>query len=742
MKTLYRKNDKIQFINPYTFIPIRKEDGGKKTDIRKQYPREGARLHTGYLKCDIYVKTPLAIPDTEPGMAEEIDLKDDDAEKSKIHMKYPFFSYGEGPDRKLAIPGSSIRGEIRSLFEAATDSCMSTLRPDTKLSRRIENRKAYGPGILKRENGEWRLYDAKRYILASRDVEVVNGTGYTQCDAFNRIQDYSFIKVEQDKKDGKWYRYIVTSDNTKLKWGDKVSFSVYKELNGENLTYRKRNHKIWEGIVESISKVEEPGEKSIKEKTGYVYVGEMCGTNKHGESVFECKKNPENIGSEKLERAFQDLLKTLDIYQDEGINKTKGHSGYKAFEEIDMADRAAVPLWYKYENGKVYLSFAAIGRAMYDTSLNELAGDKKPCEKRGQLCEACALFGMASQEEKFGSRIRFTDAVQKGTDEIKTEEVTLQVLGEPRYSYLPFYAKNNVNSYDEPEAEISGRKFYWHNLRTADHDCIYHMEEQNALNNTMELVMPEEHPLFEFTVYYDGITEEQLEKLIWCINLGENKKEGEMVQGTMAHKIGHGKPLGLGSVKFFITRQEERVFEKGEYEWVEQKILPKKENPGMKNYDILLKIMDMEEPLKSQTEKNLAEEIKIEYPDVRGPKGRRLPEKRKNEEARHNWYSQNKIEKSPMSLPEPLNEDQALSVFQKVPWVKGDEYDAEVSGFNKKKTVAYIKVEGRVEGQIYYKDVKGAECGKIDSRLRKGRKIEVVFKEQKDGHLNFCLAEE
>ena len=376
--------------------------------------------------------------------------------KKQEHMAYPFFSYGEGSDRKFAIPGSSIRGELRSVFEAATDSCMSTLRPDTKLSRRVDCR-----------------------------------------------------------------------------------------------------YPIWAGIAEQVSKIDGKDSRVSKKATGYVYVGEMFAMKKHGESIFQCKEEVKNIGTEELEHTFRDLLETLEIYQDTGINKTKGHSGYKALG--DVMGMQAIPLWYSPDNGKISLSLASLGRDMYETSLNELVGTKAPCEKKQHLCEACALFRMAAQEDKFGSRIRFTDALAIG--ECETQTATISVLGQPRYSYLSFYEKNNADSYDASGAEISGKKFYWHNLKAATDDSIYKMTEKNQFNSTMELVMSEtEKPLLEFTVYYDGITKKQLDRLIWCINFGDNTKEGKM-----AHKIGHRKPLGLGSVKFIITEHRERIFTNDQY---------------------------------------------------------------------------------------------------------------------------------------------------------------------------------
>lgn len=731
MAATYRQREDIRFINPYTFVPVQEKNGGERTDINQQYHEKD--LHTGYLECSIYVKTPLAVPDTEKR-----------EEKENEHVSYPFFSYGDGEDKKLAIPGSSIRGTIRSVFEAATDSCMSTIRPDTKLSRRVDNKHPYDPGVLKKENGEWRLYKANRYLLAShKDGNEKKRLGYRECKETAELKQESYVGIVRSPEG---YRYARMADGTKLRWGDRVDFSIYKDKAGKNISHMSRGHLIWEGIADEVTKVKNEDTGSGKTLTGYVYIGEMFADKKHGESLFCCEKEPEKYASDELKKALEELKETLEIYRDKAINKTEGHSSYKDFERTEWMQ--AIPLWFKKkENGKVSLSLAAIGRTMYDTRLNDLADKKDACSNKNNLCEACTLFGMAGQEEKFGSRVRFTDAEEIG--KCRTESKTLSVLGQPRHSYLPFYAKGKIESYDDADTGIAGRKFYWHNLKAAKDDGAYAMSEKNGLNSTMELVMPdEENALFHFNVYYDGITESQLKKLIWCINLGENNKDG-----SMGHKLGHGKPLGLGSVKMIVEERCERRFQDGRYEWErdDSDTLVTKGDPGMVNYKILMKILNMDEPLKSHREVFPMEEIAIEYPDVRDPEGNRFPEKRKkNEDARHNWYSQNKKDKKPITLPKPLEKDQGLPIYQKIrgqgdhyqekDYIKeGCVYSATVTGYNDKKTSAYIKVNGQVKGSIYFRDVKGAEYGKIDEILPIKQEVKVILKEKKEKYVNFSL---
>ncbi|HQH33761.1 MAG TPA: hypothetical protein PLA84_09550, partial [Petrotogaceae bacterium] len=59
---------------------------------------------------------------------------------------------------------------------------------------------------------------------------------------------------------------------------------------------------------------------------------------------------------------------------------------------------------------------------------------------------------------------------------------------------------------------------------------------------------------FTFKVYFDRINEEELKKLVWTLTLGSN-------ENTNCHKMGKGKPIGLGSVKIKVDKVIERKVE-------------------------------------------------------------------------------------------------------------------------------------------------------------------------------------
>lgn len=632
MRPKYIRKKTVKFINPYTFVPTPK---GQRINRDAAGAIGLDRLHTGVLHCRLYVRTPLGIPDT----AEERPGEND-------HKVYPFFSYIENQKRIPVIPGSSLRGAIRSVFETATDSCFSTLRENTGLSKRVGNREAYKPGILKWINGNWHLYQAERYLLAV-NPEILNKDGRKS--NYTRYEDLPadvYVNIMQKEKDG--FRIARTQSGEELRFGDLIEFRPYIEGKG---IYKKNGYLIWNGVARDIRKKSTESICQNGKKVGLVYIGETFARKKHGESVFVSKGEVKELKAEQLKRAYEGLLETLEIYRNPAINRSAGHSGYQDFEHAKK--ETGIPLWYSIKDGKLCL--ASIGRTFYNTSLNELIGDRKPCTSRKQLCEACMLFGMAGEED-LGSRIRITDARAQEGYVLKKE--TLKILGQPRYSYLPFYARSNSgipSSYDDGNVEIAGRKFYWHNRKAETDSSVYTTEKKTQMNSTMELMMPGAE--FSFDIYYDGIMQEQLQKLMWCIHFGENRREG-----NLCYKIGHGKPLGLGSVKIVIEENMERNFEDGVYTWKKERITGEGEETELKRCEEIKRVMNFLGP---------DENIPIKYPYICDEKGQELTESGRNEDARHVWYQKNKDAERDRNdfsevLPNIMEESQALHPYEKV----------------------------------------------------------------------------
>ena len=143
----------MKIVNPYTFVPFGDAVPRQPFD---DYYSDSEGLLSGYLDVDIIVKKPIIIPDAS------------EAEDTKVpgHRKYPFFRV----DGKPAIPGSEIRGMIRSSYEAATDSCLPFLSSNKSFSLRTPTYGSFkNRGVLECSAGTWSLYDA--IVTKKRSVE-------------------------------------------------------------------------------------------------------------------------------------------------------------------------------------------------------------------------------------------------------------------------------------------------------------------------------------------------------------------------------------------------------------------------------------------------------------------------------------------------------------------------------------------------------------------------------------------
>jgi len=459
------------FINPYNFVELPLND--------KERPKKDVSDGelSGVLKCELTAVTPIAVPDGE--------LR---SESEGVDNKYPFTRF-EG---KPFIPGGTIKGMLRNMYETLTDSCLVTMSDNEVLSKRTALSDGYKPGIVCREGGRWVFYTAKK-------IDISN----------------SIYTIKSNDNVG---RYIEV-DNKEYTAGQAI--------------------KVLNTIGNRISEIEPDldGENQY-----FVRIGEPnMGVNKA--SIF-MKANKIDIDEKKLESAISGLDNTVMIYQDKAINRMLGVDGNTGYLNYNHSKRnGVICLWYRNYNGFFYLSMALTGRSAFEKRVGDLVGvDKVPCRHRDQMCPACRMFGM-SRGEGFGSRLRISDAYTTDMSFESLGNVLLKPGGPPRSTYLPFYSFDG-KKYDEPGARIRGRKFYWNVSEAATNPQVYsHDGEFGGGSVYMELAGI--NSKFFFDIYYEGLTEQELNQLKFVIKLPDVSDE----KRELVHRIGHGKPLGLGAVK-------------------------------------------------------------------------------------------------------------------------------------------------------------------------------------------------
>lgn len=446
----YNADFKNGVVNPYNFV-------GLEGTVNRSEQKTGNR--SGVIHCKLITTTPLAMPDFP--LVTENEIK---------HKKTDFIKI----DGQAAIPGSEIRGVIRSAYETLSNSCLSVNNNNILSARSADVRK---PGIIKfGSDKKWHLYEATAQKLK-----------YNGSDDFDE-----------------------TDDTLKRTW--------------RNYRYKNRKAQYKDGKVTENYKVT----TTFKE-----------------------------IEAEELDRAVEDYKKCCEIYK----NNDKNIKGY--IPNISPDGRCYTVYYKKFtENGKtyVYLSPAQISRSVFKNRVDDLLGDHSHCTNPEHVCEACGLFGMigtgSNNLSAIASRVRFTDA--KITTKPRYITATLKELAGPKISSVEFYTTapdmKYLWTYDTDGVTLNGRKFYFH------HTGDYSTTEKTQRNLTTELV--DKGAEFEFDVFFDKVTDEELRRLVWTLALGENSADS-----NQQHKIGHGKPLGLGSVKMIVDSVETRSFDRDTMEY-------------------------------------------------------------------------------------------------------------------------------------------------------------------------------
>ena len=503
------------FVNPYNFIAFPKQKAKAYDDTDK---------HTGYIEYTMETLTPLFIPNssTETAFTESSDIAD--------HKSYDFFSYTElDSARKYeneyhepVIPGSEMRGMIRSVYETLTDSCMRVLNSDIHpVKRTLEQ---FKPGLIHRtRNGALELIKAKSYRIGNRaqedelpdDLSLKNGC---------RNGSVVYIKAPKEGTVVKDYRDAVQKpydvESYLLKWGMGVKKARYHVFVPDN------NNRF--STIKKLTR--EEIEHSINELIdSYVTQPAVSDNNRNA--------------YESYRKDFMDFLN----------GKGEGYFPVN-YSKIDDKDGSIT-----------YISPAVYTKEISVNSIEKIAGEFVPCKEK-DICPACDMFGYMgnSNETSRGSRIRFSDlhVTEKRADNKEyymCSKVTIPALSESKLGNVEFYLKKPSKdalfwTYDYyvdtdgnihiQQGELRGRKFYWHHGKVSINDI---KAEATNLNKTVRPV--KQGMKFKGRLYYEGISKKQLNQLIWILG---NGKDG------LGYKLGSAKPFGLGSVLCYIDNVVER----------------------------------------------------------------------------------------------------------------------------------------------------------------------------------------
>jgi len=157
----------------------------------------------------------------------------------------------------------------------------------------------------------------------------------------------------------------------------------------------------------------------------------------------------------------------------------------------------------------------------------------RPCTDPMRLCIACRSFGRTLGQGGYQGRVMIEDAIADPGFVIDDRMIKLRGLYSPRPEVAAAY-------YDE-NGQMVGRKFYPH--PPADQNVP--IDGSTNPNDTNELdVRLVRQAAFRLRLRFDGLAVEEAALLLDALLLDE----------STAHKLGLGKPLGLGSVRITLER--------------------------------------------------------------------------------------------------------------------------------------------------------------------------------------------
>lgn len=523
------QNDHDAALAPYNFVPLNQKV--LEADMPPHFDKfEGL---SGYIELDIKTKSPLFIR----GTLTQEQTESNKSDKTDGHYK-PAGLY-------FKLPGSSLRGMIRSLFEIVSYSKLSF----------IDDKKLYFRSFADASKEFRELYNA--YIFGTKNPKMEDTPkiipGYikkegrlykiTEAEAYYRIYESDVpVDMVTHKLADEGY-----ADEIKKKPYVKALFKVAKDNDGKVIAKEIKNHSNQPNEMEGY-------------KEGYLILsGYFNKKKKHwviGPKIGKSYDVPQNVLDDYKKDSNRNAINLISP-EDEDLNKKN---------EI-LLNSTGVPCFFIVDENNKVQAFGHTGmfRIAYKKSIKDLLPQNH--KKTDLLDMAEAVFGMVSDDNQaMPARVFFEDAVASQAQEL--EPAYPKILSSPKPSSFQLYLQQNKNriepygkdgknrtgiyNYDSKNASLAGRKLYWHK----DHDDWEEkdMEKKDEKKKDMEeqdkkeekkksqytqIRALQEGAKFKGRIRFDNLSKVELGALLFVLDL----------PAGCHHKIGMAKPLGLGSIQ-------------------------------------------------------------------------------------------------------------------------------------------------------------------------------------------------
>lgn len=532
-----------QAVAPYNFVPL-----PESIHLVEKPPSQGIydeKLLTGKISCKLTNSTPIYVR-----AAQTL------GEYGKGDVSSEHFYHGESGDQKykLLIPGSSIRGMLRTLVEVVSHSRVSPITNKQLFYRSVENTsmgEAYRErmkdkvraGFFHRDKtGAWIIpTTAARVERSAIRSEFHVDNIYEEFDEKNKPIKASSPKRVPNKK--LQHQTVFVKLNEKSLEDPSRFFPVTTFSNKNNVDLEEATL-----VITGDMKVKPAKDGTKKEKKEFVFLKPVSNTKI-------------DVLDQQVD-LFEDKDQ-LSQYQGFAFPKTKGR-------KMDGGVKDGDPVFYLIGNqedqiigfGRAYMFRLPYRLSPLQMLPNSLTDDLD----RYDMTEA--LFGYVPQSnegrKQTAGRVSFSDAIMQGKiEDALLNETQLKILASPKATAFQHYltqSKPNepdlLSHYDTPKdkATLRGHKFYWHKGAVQSSD--FATSRQNMHGHDSQYSPPvkpvRENQVFTFDLSFENLRLEELGALLWVLDKAKDEQ--------YRLKLGMGKPYGLGSISIgFSLKIENRV---------------------------------------------------------------------------------------------------------------------------------------------------------------------------------------
>jgi CRISPR-associated protein (TIGR03986 family) len=564
----------FEAIAPYNFVPLPEAVFTPAEEPAAQ-DRYHENRHTGYIKLDIKTETPLYVRCAYPPNV-PVDEKTGKPDFAKQPEGQNFFHRGN--PAVPVIPGSSLRGMTRSLVEILTSARIAGVFDKTLTHRGVGDMTSMGSKYRNRTLGpnQTQLPKMKfEYPVKNLRGGYLERKGNAWCirPAVEHLGE-SFIHIEETT--------IVNRLGSLPSLG---RCDIYVQPESRNDAHPRTNPRLKLNLA--VAKTISQTNGGTLQKATLVISGFMESKHLHC-AIYDKNNDADPI---LIPQTLWELYEQ-DSRISRGDNTETRH--------LDQEGHGA-PLFYLMEGNKlVFFGPTMMLRLPYPNALEAFVSpeeargitEKERADEAYDLAET--IFGTVRPQSQriMAGRVFFSDAVWAATDtdpflcEGATERFIPQILATPKPTSFQIYlnqpqAKDKTDRngnkkqdgdlvksyYDANGTVIRGFKQYWHKKSLKTNSLIF--RDENAVFSDAGIdafrkddkgteyhrgargrwqrpstqhtaIRPVKSGVaFSGRVYFENLSDRELGALLTALGLPPSKR----------HKLGMGKPLGLGTVK-------------------------------------------------------------------------------------------------------------------------------------------------------------------------------------------------